>query len=51
MISAFLAATTAVYFLSAFKVYGLNNGHDDEFLSFIGFVANFVNGPCRFLWA
>jgi len=51
IVAAFLAATCAVYFLSAFKVYGLAKGHDDMFLSLIGFVANLINGPCRFLWA
>lgn len=51
VVAAFLAATCAVYFLSAFKVYGLDKGHDDTFLSLIGGVANIINGPCRFLWA
>lgn len=52
MICGFFVATTSMYFLSAFKIYGLNvGGHDDEFLSFIGFVANFFNGPVRLVWA
>ena len=52
MTAGFFVSSTSMYFLSAFKVYGINEGgHDDEFLSTVGLVANLLNGPFRILWA
>lgn len=51
MISGFFVSSTSMYFLSAFKIYGINEGGiDDEFLSYVATIANFFNGPCRILW-
>ena len=51
MISVFFVSPPAMYFLSAYKTYGMNvGGHDDEFLTFVGCLAIFLNVPFRKLW-
>ena len=40
MISGFFVSATSMYFLGAFKIYGVNEGgHDDEYLSIVGIIA------------
>lgn len=51
VLTGFLCALVGNYFLVAYKIYGSVVGHDDEFLSIVGFVANLINGPMRFIWA
>ena len=51
MISMFFVSQPAMYFLSAYKTYGMNvGGHDDEFLSVVGILAILINSAFRTLW-
>jgi hypothetical protein len=48
---ALASATYGIYMIGAFKIFGQMTIHDDQFLSLIGSVGNFVNGITRIFWS